>query len=193
MTCGVCGSPFKGRNSRARYCGERCGKAARAAQAAARRQTPEYRAYYESRLAAGKYAESNRRSRERRRVVSETECRYCGSEIEVVGAQVRVICVDSPDCRYHYNRDKTSLALARRRGVEIGEPFSYLDVLARDDWTCGICGDPIDPTLRHPAPGSATVDHVIPLVEGGPHSLENTQAAHYTCNCRKSDSRELAA
>ena len=193
MICGVCESPFEGRNSRARYCGEECRRAARATRAAKHRQTPEYRAYYEDRLAAGKYAESNRRARARRRVVSTVECRYCKAEIEVAGAQVRVICRENPECTYHYNRDKTSLAIAKQRGVEIGEAFSYLDVLARDEWTCRICGEAIDPGLRHPDPGSATVDHVIPLAAGGPHSMENAQAAHFTCNCQKSDSWELAA
>lgn len=193
LACGVCGGDFVSSHSRARYCSDECRRAARARQAQEHRQTPEYLDWYEERVAAGKYAESSRQARARNRVTSTIQCRYCKTEIVVVGTQVRVICRDNPECVYHYNRDKTSLTLARSWGVEIGESFSYLDVLARDEWTCGICAEPIDPELRFPKAGAATVDHIIPLSAGGAHSLENAQAAHYTCNCQKNATLELTA
>ena len=41
---------------------------------------------------------------------------------------------------------------------------------------CGICGMPVDKTLRYPHPLAPTVDHIIPLNKGGhPSSLENLQ------------------
>ena len=53
---------------------------------------------------------------------------------------------------------------------------------------CGICGRPIDKSLKYPDPMSATVDHIIPLSKGGhPFALENLQAAHRCCNREKSD------
>jgi 5-methylcytosine-specific restriction endonuclease McrA len=40
---------------------------------------------------------------------------------------------------------------------------------------------------------SASVDHIIPLVLGGEHSMANVQAAHLVCNLRKGDRLNSAA
>ena len=48
---------------------------------------------------------------------------------------------------------------------------------------CGICGQPVDKSLKYPDPGSPTIDHIVPLSRGGhPSSLENLQLAHFRCN-----------
>lgn len=60
-------------------------------------------------------------------------------------------------------------------------------ILASRD-TCGICGKPVDKTLRWPHPMSATVDHIIPIARGGhPSDIDNLQLAHWCCNRAKSD------
>ena len=54
---------------------------------------------------------------------------------------------------------------------------------------CGICGQPVDKTLKYPHPMSATCDHIIPVSRGGdPTSLDNLQLAHFSCNRQKWDS-----
>lgn len=72
---------------------------------------------------------------------------------------------------------------ARKRGAVIGEVD--LDAL----WTgsCGLCGHPMDPSLRRPDPMSKSVDHIIPLSKGGAHEQSNLQWAHLVCNFRKGD------
>lgn len=53
---------------------------------------------------------------------------------------------------------------------------------------CGICGKPVDKSLKSPDPMAPTVDHIIPLSKNGdPTSLENLQLAHRYCNRLKSD------
>lgn len=53
---------------------------------------------------------------------------------------------------------------------------------------CGICGKPVDKSLRYPHPLSPCIDHIIPVAKGGhPSDLENLQLAHWTCNRQKSD------
>lgn len=53
---------------------------------------------------------------------------------------------------------------------------------------CGICGKPVDKSLKYPDPMSPTVDHIIPLNKNGdPISLNNLQLAHRYCNRLKSD------
>lgn len=52
---------------------------------------------------------------------------------------------------------------------------------------CGICGQPIDKSLKYPHPLSPTVDHIIPCNRGGSDDLDNLQIAHRKCNRLKSD------
>ncbi len=53
---------------------------------------------------------------------------------------------------------------------------------------CGICGKPVDFSLRYPHPLSPCIDHIIPIAKGGhPSDIENMQLAHWTCNRMKSD------
>ena len=53
---------------------------------------------------------------------------------------------------------------------------------------CGICGLPVDFTLKYPHPLSACVDHIIPINKGGhPSDIDNLQLAHWSCNRQKSD------
>lgn len=53
---------------------------------------------------------------------------------------------------------------------------------------CGICGRPVDFSLKYPHPLSPCIDHIIPIAKGGhPSDLSNLQLAHWTCNRQKSD------
>jgi 5-methylcytosine-specific restriction endonuclease McrA len=53
-------------------------------------------------------------------------------------------------------------------------------VLARDEYACAYCG-------RHFALRDLTVDHVIPVAQGGLSTWGNTVAACARCNQRKAD------
>lgn len=53
---------------------------------------------------------------------------------------------------------------------------------------CGICGLPVDFSVKYPHPLSACIDHIIPVAKGGhPSDLSNLQLAHWCCNRQKSD------
>lgn len=53
---------------------------------------------------------------------------------------------------------------------------------------CGICGRPVDKSIKYPHPMSPTIDHIIPLAKGGdPSDISNLQLAHFCCNRQKSD------
>lgn len=53
---------------------------------------------------------------------------------------------------------------------------------------CGICGKPVDFSLKYPHPLSPCIDHIIPVAKGGhPSDISNLQLAHWTCNRQKSD------
>ena len=54
--------------------------------------------------------------------------------------------------------------------------------------TCGICGKPVDKSLKAPNPLAPCIDHIIPVSKGGhPSDICNLQLAHWTCNRQKSD------
>lgn len=53
---------------------------------------------------------------------------------------------------------------------------------------CGICGKPVDMSLKYPHPLAKCIDHIIPVAKGGhPSDISNLQLAHWTCNRQKSD------
>lgn len=56
----------------------------------------------------------------------------------------------------------------------------------RDRGICGICGMPADWRLRHPHPGSATMDHIIHRSRrDSTHTWENLRLAHRQCNLER--------
>jgi 5-methylcytosine-specific restriction endonuclease McrA len=56
------------------------------------------------------------------------------------------------------------------------------DLCERDGWRCGLCHRVIRQDLAYPHPGSASLDHILPVSLGGAHVYENVQAAHLRCN-----------
>ena len=79
--------------------------------------------------------------------------------------------------RYHERRARKLMAPA--------EVFSPAEIYERDGWVCGICTEPVDPTLTYPDPCSVSLDHKTPLSAGGSHTRENAQCSHLSCNVRK--------
>ncbi len=69
---------------------------------------------------------------------------------------------------------------------QTAERFDPIEIFDRDRWTCGICRKRISKKLEWPHPRCASIDHVVPIVEGGPHSRANVRATHLQCNLRKS-------
>ncbi|MEV0917845.1 HNH endonuclease [Streptomyces sp. NPDC049967] len=100
--------------------------------------------------------------------------------------------LDQPHWRARYP-ERAALVDARRRmrveQARTTEVFAPLDVHTRDQWTCQLCRRPIDPQVAWPDPMSASVDHIVPLVKGGTHSMINVQSAHLGCNSSKGDRR----
>lgn len=70
----------------------------------------------------------------------------------------------------------------------------YARVLAPDPLICGLCLGVIDKRLprgpTNPHPMSATVDHIIPIYEGGAElDYSNLQPSHRECNLKKEAKR----
>ena len=52
----------------------------------------------------------------------------------------------------------------------------------RDRWRCWVCGGEVDRAAPPGAPGSPTIDHVLPRARGGTSEPANLRLAHRRCN-----------
>lgn len=69
--------------------------------------------------------------------------------------------------------------LARNRSANAERELVRLDVVyERDGGACHICHCPVART-------DATLDHLIPVADGGPHTYQNVALAHRSCNARR--------
>lgn len=78
-------------------------------------------------------------------------------------------------------RSKNWRKRALRREATI-EEFDHREVFERDKWRCQVCRHKISPKTKWPHPRSASLDHIIPLSERGPHSRANTRLVCFACN-----------
>ena len=110
-------------------------------------------------------------------------CEGCGIRITPTSPHASSIkwC---PDCLRTQTIDKWRRERNERRGAR-AEPYRNIDIFERDGWTCQLCGEGVDPTLTFPNVMSASIDHVVPICEGGLDAPWNVQLAHFSCNSRK--------
>jgi 5-methylcytosine-specific restriction endonuclease McrA len=76
----------------------------------------------------------------------------------------------------------------RRRALKRSaksEPYTLAEIAARDKYRCQLCRRKVDMSLKAPHRRSPTIDHVIPIVEGGDDVRANVQLAHWGCNSSK--------
>lgn len=92
--------------------------------------------------------------------------------------------------RYPESSERRREAETRRRARKQRNgviPYRRADIYERDGWVCQLCLAPVDKELQWPDPLCATIDHVIPIVKGGPDSPDNVQLSHARCNMSKGD------
>ncbi len=106
------------------------------------------------------------------------QCEWCGKEFLSRISKARA-------CKEHAKRLAKWERNLRMQAV-VHVPYSRWDIFQRDQFTCHICGTPIDMRSDAPAPLSPSIDHVIPIVLGGADAEFNVKAAHFICNSKKS-------
>ena len=120
----------------------------------------------------------------------EYTCKYCGVIfMPDYGSKKKVFCSDK--C---LKANYRTIRKQKQRAEHYGVYYEFIDVLEvykRSGWVCGICGESIDRKLKHPHPKSISLDHIIPMSIGGPHSYENVQPAHFNCNSKKGNRRYM--
>jgi HNH endonuclease len=71
---------------------------------------------------------------------------------------------------------------ALQRGARTSERYWFADIAARDRYMCGICHKRVAMTKAVPHPRAPTIDHIVPLIEGGADVAANVRLAHFICN-----------
>lgn len=167
-TCVGCGGEVpksRSRNPR-KWCSESCRVRAFA------ESNPDYRARNRDRKLAKSHQVTVDRHRE------PVACAMCGAMFHRRHAN-RIYCSDS--CRWRSYSHARSTRIAGNRGV----PYTFARVAERDEWTCLLCGVEVDRALRYPDPMSGSVDHRVPLSDGGVDCWTNVQLAHLDCNRKR--------
>lgn len=82
-----------------------------------------------------------------------------------------------PD-RYRSQRVATSQRRRARLAAVQQEPIDRDVVYQRDGGLCGICGGGVTRSDQ-------SIDHIVPLSKGGPHTYANLRLAHVNCNKRR--------
>lgn len=93
-------------------------------------------------------------------------------------------------CELAYARKRNQLKNHVRRGRLLAPDAEMIDrdvVGDRDRWRCGICHQHVDRRKAYPHPRSASLDHIIPQSQDGPHTYANVRISHLDCNVARSN------
>jgi len=105
-------------------------------------------------------------------------CMHCGAPLPRQMRADALFC--SEKCNYGAHALQRKL---RARTGEEGKPGYLRAFIAdRDRWRCGICRKSVNKKLQHPDPMCASLDHVIPVSQGGTNDPWNLRLTHLVCN-----------
>lgn len=88
-------------------------------------------------------------------------------------------------CRPIVEREAVRRAKQRRKARERQvdhEDYTLEEIAARDRYKCGICRRKVHMHLAVPHKSAPTIDHVLPLADGGHDVRANVRLAHFICN-----------
>lgn len=188
-TCAGCGDelpPNKAKGMPRKWCSERCRVAYWRTQDLDRARV----------LAADA---SRRRTAERRAAegtpIAYRDCVICGAGFVVnllTAGRSRIVC--STTCRSRRNwstpagkkvrQASKDRRRARKRDAYVAD-VDRLAIFERDGWRCQLCRKPVRRNAKVPDDMAPTIDHVVPLSEGGTHEPRNCQLACFRCNSLK--------
>lgn len=118
---------------------------------------------------------------ERETAKPERECLHCGASLPKAKRSDAVFC--SERCNYAAHALQRKLRL--RTGSDEKPGFLRAEICKRDGWRCGICGERVSPRLEYPDPRAASLDHVVPVSQGGTNDSANLRLVHLVCNLRR--------
>ena len=95
----------------------------------------------------------------------------------------------------HKDRRDSHRHRARKYGLAFDPSITLKKLVERDGLKCAICGEVCDwndhSWSKYSGPMYPSIDHIVPMAKGGPHTWENVQVAHIICNSEKGASVQL--
>lgn len=130
-----------------------------------------------------------------RAYLTDRECAVCGGVFHDVNPR-RVCCCDECSKKYARKQGRGDFHRhrARKYNVAYDGTISLQGVFARDGGVCQICGEPCDWNDREYGgcgPTYPSIDHIVPFAQGGEHTWNNVQLAHFMCNSKKGAKAEV--
>lgn len=85
-----------------------------------------------------------------------------------------------------WKRNSKHTRRARKKNAFVAKVYRK-KTFERDGYRCHICKAKTNPNAKVPNPKAPTLDHIIPLAQGGTHEPLNVATACFRCNHLKSD------
>jgi predicted nucleic acid-binding Zn ribbon protein len=149
---------------------------------------------HKSRFCSRRCKDHFRRAIEKTQRLASKETRHCVFCNEILPKESRIdkkFCSDECQRNARFNTSRAE----RRMRIPVGgteRSVSRLAIYKRDNWTCLLCGEPVDRDRSHPDPMCASLDHVVPVSMGGTNAAENLQTSHLVCNLRAGNKKQTA-
>jgi ribosomal protein L37E len=117
------------------------------------------------------------------------KCKECGKDVTTeCGKPFSSFC--SIECQEKYVSKGYNQRRKEQMRSAYKEPVSFKKIYKRDKGMCGICGMEVPYDKSPTNIWGATIDHIIPISQGGTHEPSNCQLAHRLCNSIKLDTAE---
>jgi hypothetical protein len=109
------------------------------------------------------------------------ECLHCA---RVLPSEMRS---DARFCSKRCNEAAHALQrkLRARTGQDDKPGHLRASICVRDQWICGICAQPVARDREYPDPLAPSLDHVVPVSQGGTNDPANLRLVHLVCNLRR--------
>lgn len=89
------------------------------------------------------------------------------------------------NCRAENQRANNRRKNSKRRGAVSLVVYKMSEIAERDGWRCHICSKSVNKKLPGTDPNGPTIDHLVPISDGGADVPENVALAHRACNVRR--------
>lgn len=94
------------------------------------------------------------------------------------------------DCAAKARADSNRRKNNKRKGAR-STSYRIAEIALRDGFRCHLCRERVDMRLPGTHPQGPTIDHLIPVTDGGDDEPVNVALAHRECNVRRNTGGEV--
>jgi len=188
--CIICGKEFETARPHKLTCSDEC-KKERKKRYAQERGTRRPAGGYHDAYIKRRYGSEENRQKHLEKTIRTGKCIVCGAEYQTRNPAQKT-CSKKCGKRLHYSRKTQRIP----KNQIIDKDITLEALFRRDSGVCYLCGKPCDWNDKQEnivGPNYPSIDHVVPVSQGGLHSWSNVKLAHFACNAIKSDSMDYEA